>query len=75
MVLVTGLCDLSILLVTVFAKQWRKPEPRKPELKPQEFLLSKNSNGFKKFYDEIQDNLEMLSGMDELLAGSTSSLK
>ena len=55
----------------MLAKQWRKPEPlRKPELEPRKFNLLKTSIAFKKFYDEVQDKLEMLYGMDELLAGS-----
>lgn len=50
----------------MFAGQWRKPE----ELQTRVFELP-NSNSFEEYYDRIQGDLQTMSGMDELLAGTS----
>ena len=56
------------IAATLFAKHWRKFRPCN-ELTIRKFYLSPQSTAFEEYYDTVQEYLEILSGMDELLAG------
>ena len=62
------LMSRSLLAGTLFAKQWRKSQPR-TEIPTRVFHLSLQSTAFEEYYDTIQGHLQVLSGMDEFLAG------
>lgn len=53
---------------SIFAKERRKPQPRK-ELATKKLNLNPQSHAFEEYYDEVQEHLKVLSGMDELMAG------
>ena len=57
-----------IRLAQLLAGQWRKAQPRS-ELPPRVLKLPKDSKAFSNYYDKVQDDLQAISGMDELLAG------
>ncbi len=51
------------------AKQWKLPaSPGKP-VPTKEFYIPRDSASFSEYYDDIQENLKSLAGMDDLLAG------
>ena len=51
----------------LYAKQWRKPENRSEELPPRVFHIQPNSGIFGEYYDEVQELLKSMAGMDEFL--------
>ena len=53
----------------LYAKQWRKPENRSEELPPRVFHIQANSGIFSEYYDEVQELLKSMAGMDEFLQG------
>ena len=56
-------------VASLLAKQWRKSQAQ-TELPPRIFTLSTGYHTFQDYYDKVQEQLKLLSGMDELLAGS-----
>ena len=50
------------------AEQWKQPEQDK-EIPPHVFELSSDSTEFPKYYDEIQDTLKAIAGIDEVMSG------
>ena len=52
------------------AQQWRDPAKRGGELNPRVFHIPSESKIFGNYYDEVQDSLKAMAGMDELLPGS-----
>ena len=59
----------NINIDSLLAKQRRRSRPC-TELQPRVFSLNSQSSTFEEYYDNIQGHLQLLSGMDELLAGS-----
>ena len=53
--------------------QWRKPDEPGQELPPREFKISSTSKTFSQYYDEVQERLKSMAGMDELLSGTPST--
>ena len=53
----------------MFSGLWRKKPEEETELEIIEFELPRNSIAFSEYYDRMQEDLEAISGMDELLAG------
>ena len=58
-----------IYAAKLLAKQWKLPEaPGKP-VPTKDFYIPEESVSFSEYYDDIQEKLKSLAGMDELLAG------
>ena len=55
--------------VYLYAKQWRKPAKQGEELPPRVFHITPGSHTFGKYYDEVQELLKAMAGLDELLQG------
>ena len=55
------------------ATQWRKAQPQS-ELQPRVLKLSKDSTAFSSYHDKVQGDLQAISGMDELLAGTNNNI-
>ena len=55
----------------LYANQWRKPDIQEEDLylPPREFHILSSSPTFEGYYDEVQDLLKAMAGMDELLQG------
>ncbi len=53
----------------LLARQWRKPNKPCEELSPRVFRISSDSSTFGNYYDEVQELLKSMAGMDELLPG------
>ena len=52
-------------------KQWKPVQHMGETLPPRVFTVPRNSATFGNYYDEIQEILKCIAGMDELLQGST----
>ena len=65
--------DSLISAENLYAKQWRKPVKRGEELQPKIFHIVPNSPTFGKYYDEVQESLSSMAGLDELLQGCYST--
>ncbi len=60
---------LCVSVATLFANQWRKAR-KNEELHPRVFTISSDSTIFQNYYDEVQELLQSLAGMDELIPGN-----
>ena len=52
------------------ARQWRMPDHPGQELVPRVFHIPANSTTFGDYYNEVQELLKAMAGMDELLPGT-----
>jgi len=55
-------------IVDLFATQWRKQSER-GKLPDRTFQLSEDCKAFAEFYDDIQQQLQIIGGTDETLSG------
>jgi len=60
----------STFAASLLARQWRKPDEPGQELSPRVFRISSTSTTFSQYYDEIQEQLKSIAGMDQLLPGT-----
>ncbi len=56
----------------LLARQWRKPDVTGEEIMPREFHLCQDSATFRNYYDDVQQQLKSMAGMDEFLAGTAN---
>ena len=61
-----------IFAANLLAMQWRKPSSPHHQLSPVVYHAATSST-FSTYYDEVQDWLQSLAGMDELLTGTVYS--
>lgn len=59
-----------MFVAKLLARQWRKPDEPGCELSPKVFHISSTSSTFSQYYDEIQELLKSMAGMDQLLPGT-----
>ena len=60
----------TVYLAQLLARQWRKPDEPGREISPRVFRISSSSSTFSQYYDEIQELLKSMAGMDQLLPGT-----
>ena len=53
----------------LFARQWQRPDFPGKSVLTRQFQIPDESSAFAQYYDDIQENLRLLAGMDEFLAG------
>ena len=58
-----------LILAELFAKHWRQPCGESKEIEPRVFLIKERSPAFGSYYDEIQDMLKAMAGLDDFLQG------
>ena len=56
---------IGLLLVN----QWKRPAGKDKEVEHKTFRIPQNSTIFKEYYNNIQDSLKKLAGMDDFLTG------
>ena len=59
--------DVHIGLLLI--NQWKRPAGQDNEMEHKIFRLPQNSTIFKEYYNNIQDSLKKLAGMDDFLTG------
>ena len=58
-----------IIIGTLFVKQWKRPTGQDKEAEIKIFKLPEKSTIFKEYYNDIQESLKSLAGMDDFLSG------
>lgn len=53
----------------MYGKQWKKPANEGEEVPRRVFHILRSSPTFETYYDEVQESLKSMAGMDELLQG------
>ena len=58
--------------IVLLASQWRKADESTKVVEARKFIVVSTTTTFGSYYDETQDILKTVSGMDPLLEGSSS---
>ena len=58
----------------MLSNQWKKTRKNGEELLRRVFTIPSDSTIFQQYYDEVQELLQLLAGMDELISGITLGL-
>ena len=53
----------------MLARQYSRPQQKGASLPNRVFQLKPPYEGFHEYYDEVQDYLEKIAGMDEMISG------
>ena len=67
----TALLQYFCFAANLLARQWRKPDEAGREVPPRVFQISNTSTTFSQYYDEVQEWLKSMAGMDQMLPGTS----
>ena len=62
----------SIYIVDILHKQWKPGRTQNPH--PRVFTINEDSKAFQDHFDQVQEQLETLTSMDNLLSGTLHPL-